>query len=116
MTVSENISMSVLRKLSKRGLIQRSRAFELVDRFVKRLGVRCPSPNVPSATLSGGNQQKVVLSKWLATDPDVLILDEPTRGVDVGAKAAVHQLILDLAASGMATLVISSDTPELLLL
>ena len=81
---------------------------------MKELDIRAASAAVPAETLSGGNQQKVVLGKWLAASPRVLILDEPTRGVDVGAKAEVHRLIRSLAQQGMATLLISSDLPELL--
>jgi ABC-type sugar transport system ATPase subunit len=81
---------------------------------MRDLGVKAASASVAAATLSGGNQQKLVIGKWLATRPRVLILDEPTRGVDVGAKAEVHKLIRNLADKGMATLLISSDLPEVL--
>jgi L-arabinose transport system ATP-binding protein len=79
-----------------------------------QLDIRAAGATVPVETLSGGNQQKVVLGKWLAARPRVLILDEPTRGIDVGAKAEVHRLILGLAGQGMATLLISSELPEIL--
>ena len=85
-----------------------------MSELTERLQVKTSSADAISESLSGGNQQKVVLGKWLATEPDVLILDEPTRGVDVGAKAQVHQLIGDLATKGMATLMISSELPELI--
>ena len=78
------------------------------------MNVKASNQDVLAATLSGGNQQKLVLGKWLASNPRVLILDEPTRGVDVGAKAQVHQMIRKLAAEGMATLLISSELPEIL--
>ena len=84
------------------------------ERFRRRLSIRAPSVDAPTASLSGGNQQKVVISKWLETKPKVLILDEPTRGIDVGAKVEVHQLVDDLAAQGMAIILISSDLPEVL--
>ena len=87
---------------------------ELVDEQMAHLQVKAASPDVAAATLSGGNQQKLVIGKWLASRPRVLILDEPTRGVDVGAKAQVHHLIRQLAAEGIATLMISSELPELL--
>jgi ribose transport system ATP-binding protein len=84
--------------------------------MVERLAVRCSSLDQLVATLSGGNQQKVVIGKWLATEPKVLLLDEPTRGIDVGAKQEIYQLIFGLAARGLGILVVSSEMPELLLL
>ena len=86
----------------------------LVEEFRRALGIRMASPEQPIANLSGGNQQKVVLARWLALGPKVLIVDEPTRGIDVGAKAEVHQLLGRLAASGIAVIVISSELPEVL--
>ena len=86
----------------------------MVDEYFARLRVRTPSPDALVAGLSGGNQQKIVLARWLAAHSKVLILDEPTRGVDVGAKAEIHALISDLAAKGTAVLLISSELPELL--
>ena len=86
----------------------------MAEAFRQRLNIRAPSVDTPTASLSGGNQQKVVISKWLETKPKVLILDEPTRGIDVGAKVEVHQLVDDLAATGMAIILISSDLPEVL--
>src|SRR5215203_4792074 len=80
----------------------------------ERLGVKAPSTETKAANLSGGNQQKVVLAKWLSLDPKLLIFDEPTRGVDVGAKAEIYQLMRDLAASGVAIMMISSDMEEIL--
>jgi ABC-type sugar transport system ATPase subunit len=81
---------------------------------MRRLSIKAAGPHVPAETLSGGNQQKIVLGKWLAHKPKLLILDEPTRGVDVGAKAQVHRIVRELAENGMATLVISSEMQELL--
>ena len=81
---------------------------------MKQLSIKAANASVPTETLSGGNQQKVMLGKWLAPKPKVLLLDEPTRGVDVGAKAEVHRLIRELASQGLATLLISSELPELL--
>src|SRR2546429_6563632 len=83
---------------------------------MQNLAVKAAGPDVPAQTLSGGNQQKLVLGKWLGSSPKILILDEPTRGIDVGAKAEVHRLIRKLADGGMATLLISSDLPEILAL
>ena len=114
MTVSENMTMAILNRLSRRGFVNRNQERLIVSELTERLHVKTASADAISESLSGGNQQKVVLGKWLATEPDVLILDEPTRGVDVSAKAQVHQLIGDLAAKGMATLMISSELPELL--
>ena len=114
MSVGENISLAMLRSLTHGGLVRRRAENELVETQMNNLSVKAANPRIAAATLSGGNQQKLVLGKWLARNPKVLILDEPTRGVDVGAKSQVHQLIRNLAAKGVATLVISSDLPELL--
>ena len=82
--------------------------------YIGSLGIKAPSPETRAGNLSGGNQQKVALARWLASNPKVLILDEPTQGVDVGAKAEIHKLIRRLAAQGLAVLMISSDLPEIL--
>ena len=116
MTVAANISLVVLPQLTAAGVISRLRERAVVAEQILSLDVRCPDQNAAAATLSGGNQQKLVLAKWLAANPRVLILDEPTRGVDVGARAQVHQLIHQLARTGLATLLISSDLPEVLAL
>ena len=114
MSVGENVSLAMLRSLTRWGLIRRRAERELVETQMSDLSIKAASPRIAAATLSGGNQQKLVLGKWLARKPRVLILDEPTRGVDVGAKSQVHELIRSLAAKGLATLIISSDLPELL--
>ena len=114
MTVGENISLAVLRRLTRCGLVSRAAERSLVAEITAKLNVKAADQDVAAETLSGGNQQKLVLGKWLAVEPRVLILDEPTRGVDVGAKAQVHRLIRQLASEGMATLVVSSELPELL--
>ena len=114
MSVGENISLAMLRSLTRWGIVRRQAERELTETQMSDLSVKAANPGIAAATLSGGNQQKLVLGKWLARNPKVLILDEPTRGVDVGAKSQVHQLIRKLAAKGLATLVISSDLPELL--
>jgi ribose transport system ATP-binding protein/rhamnose transport system ATP-binding protein len=116
MTVGENVSLPVLRTLTRRWLVSRERERELVERQMRDLTVKAAGPDAAAETLSGGNQQKLLLAKWLATGPKVLILDEPTRGVDVGAKAEIRRLIRELASKGMATLVISSELSELLAL
>jgi len=114
MSVGSNISLAILSRLSRFGFIQRTHEQQQIAEQMTSLLVKAAGPGIAANTLSGGNQQKLVLGKWLASRPKVLILDEPTRGVDVGAKAQFHQLIRNLAESGMATLVISSDLPELL--
>lgn len=114
MSVGENISLAILRSLTRWGIVRGRTERELTEIQLSDLSVKAANPHIAAATLSGGNQQKLVLGKWLARNPKVLILDEPTRGVDVGAKSQVHQLIRKLTAKGLATLVISSDLPELL--
>jgi len=114
MSVADNLTMAVLKSLTRFGLRSGRRERALAEKLISRLAVRAASSAVPAETLSGGNQQKLVLGKWLAGNPKVLLLDEPTRGVDVGAKAEVHKLIRQLARDGMATLLISSELPELL--
>ena len=114
MSVGTNLSLAVLKSLTSVGLSSSSRERQLVEQLMRDLGVKAASAAVAAQTLSGGNQQKLVIGKWLATKPRVLILDEPTRGVDVGAKAEVHKLVRSLAEQGMATLLISSDLPEVL--
>jgi ABC-type sugar transport system ATPase subunit len=114
MAVRENISLPVLDRLGSPIFPSRKQERELVGGFMEGLRIRTPSMEQRVATLSGGNQQKVVIARWLATKPKVLILDEPTRGIDVGAKAEVHALIARLAEQGVAILMISSELPEVL--
>jgi ABC-type sugar transport system ATPase subunit len=114
MSVRENLSLPLLDRLGSRYLPSRSRERELVDNYIQRLSIRTPSMEQRARALSGGNQQKVIIARWLATEPKVLILDEPTRGIDVGAKAEVHALIARLAEEGVAILMISSELPEIL--
>jgi rhamnose transport system ATP-binding protein len=117
MSIFANITLPVLRRyLSRLGLVRTGLERRTADTFRDRLAIRTPSVDLEVAKLSGGNQQKVMLSKWLNTDPSVLILDEPTRGVDVGSKAEVHAIIGQLAAEGIGVIVISSDLPEVLVL
>jgi len=113
-SIRDNITLAVLGRLAKLRVVRRKAEADIARRHVKQLSIRTPSIEAEVATLSGGNQQKVVLARWLARRPKVLILDEPTRGVDVGAKAEIYSIINDLAAQGMALLVISSELPELL--
>jgi rhamnose transport system ATP-binding protein len=115
MSITSNITLPMLRQyLSRFGLVQRPAEEVTAEQFRKRLSIRTPSIQHPVAMLSGGNQQKVMLSKWLNTRPQILILDEPTRGIDVGAKAEVHQIINELAAQGLGIILISSDMPEVM--
>jgi rhamnose transport system ATP-binding protein len=115
LSIASNISLpSLPRYLTGAGLVKRAEERVTAESFRTRFKIRAPSVDVPTSSLSGGNQQKVVISKWLETNPKVLILDEPTRGIDVGSKVEVHQLIDELAAAGMAIILISSDMPEVL--
>ena len=115
-SVRDNISLAVLGRISVAHVVRRGEERRIATRYVKRLAVRTPSLEHAVANLSGGNQQKVVLARWLARRPRVLILDEPTRGVDVGAKAEIYQVINELAGEGIAIVVISSELPEILAL
>ncbi len=114
MNVGANIVMALLRQLCRWGLIQHPRAEKMGSDFVERLDIRTPSLQQRVRNLSGGNQQKVVIAKWLTREPKVLILDEPTRGIDVGAKAEIHRLMHQLAGRGVGILMISSELPEVL--
>jgi rhamnose transport system ATP-binding protein len=114
MSISSNTSMAVLPRLTPGGILQPWRERALARRFMEQLSIKATSSAQIVESLSGGNQQKVVLSKWLAAEPRVLILDEPTHGVDVGTKADVHRAISHLAASGLTILMISSELPEIL--
>jgi rhamnose transport system ATP-binding protein len=115
MTIASNISLPMLNRYTNAlGLLRQREEIRTAEKFRGRLAIRTPSVLMPVEKLSGGNQQKVMLSKWLNADPKLLILDEPTRGIDVGAKAEVHHMISDLAAQGMAVIMISSDLPEVL--
>ncbi len=114
LTIRENITLPALWRYSVAALIQRRRENSVAARSVEKLRVKTPSLETKARNLSGGNQQKVVLAKWLSLDPKVLIVDEPTRGIDVGAKAEVYRLLRDLADRGVAIMVISSDMEEVL--
>lgn len=109
-----NVSMARLGAVSRRGVIARGRERALATEHVERLRVKTPGIDVPVRALSGGNQQKTVLARWLATRPTLLVLDEPTHGIDVGAKAEIYALVRELAREGIAILLISSELPEVL--
>lgn len=116
MAVYENISLPSLKFLFPNGILKSNIEFKLAQNFIEKLQIRTPSIFQKVVNLSGGNQQKVVLSKWLALKPKILILDEPTRGIDVGAKAEIHKLIADMAKEGIGIILISSELPEILAL
>ena len=114
MPIATNLSLAVRGLISRLGVLVPAREEALAGRLARNLSIKAGSLDDAVSTLSGGNRQKVVLGKWLAATPRVLILDEPTHGIDVGTKAQVHRMIADLAASGLAVLIISSDLPEIL--
>jgi rhamnose transport system ATP-binding protein len=114
MAISANTSLASLNAISYYGWILQSRERDLAQRYVSQLSIKAPSVSVAASALSGGNQQKVALARWLAIEPSVLILDEPTQGVDIAAKAEIHRLMVSLAEQGLAILMISSEIPEIL--
>lgn len=114
LSVAANIALPNLGALGRGGLVLPSRIAGLARDWMARLGVKAAGPDVAVSALSGGNQQKVALARWLARRPRLVLLDEPTRGVDVGAKAEIHGLIRQLAVEGVAVLVISSELTELM--
>jgi len=113
-SIASNISLPIVRRLSRLLVLDRGREGDLATDYSKQLQVRSTGVRQSVSGLSGGNQQKVVIAKWLATKPTVLLLDEPTHGVDIGAKAEVHRIISQLAVQGMAIVLISSELPELM--
>ncbi len=114
LSVAANTSLASLGRVSSSGFVKRQAERDLASAYISRFGIRTPSTDTAVGLLSGGNQQKVALARWLATSPSILILDEPTQGVDVGAKAEIHALMRDLVAGGLAIVMISSDLPEIL--
>ena len=114
--VTRNIGVTIWRRLARLGFVPDKRERDVVAEYVDRLGIRLAGPNQLASQLSGGNQQKVSLAKWLAAHCEILVIDEPTVGIDVRTKAAFHRLIAELAAGGMAILLITSDLPELVTL
>ena len=113
MSVRDNLTLALLPALSRRGIVERGEQQRVVERFIGRLGIKTAGPDQPIRELSGGNQQKVLLARALALDPRLLILDEPTRGVDVGAKSEIQSLINELADGGLGVLMISSELEEI---
>ena len=115
MSVKQNISLSTIGDCTfLKGMIDGKKLGRKAGRFIESLSIKVPSANQPASALSGGNQQKVVLAKWLAAAPKVLILDEPTRGIDIGAKREIYRLIREMANSGTAVIVVSSEIPEVI--
>ena len=114
MAVAENLILALMPQLAKAGIVDEAKQRAVVEKFIKRLGIKCSGPDQKIRELSGGNQQKVLLARWLAMNPKLLILDEPTRGIDVGAKAEIQSLIKELADQGLAVLMISSELEEVL--
>ncbi|QDU78735.1 Ribose import ATP-binding protein RbsA [Polystyrenella longa] len=115
MNIRENITLCTLPSLSKAGLISTRQERDAADESIKQLGVKTSGPEAPILSLSGGNQQKCIIARWLRTDPKLLLLDDPTRGVDVGAKAEIYQIIDELCRAGMGLLITSSELPELMI-
>lgn len=113
-SISENIVLSNLDKVSDKGVVRKAKVEEIVKKGIDEFRIKCFGPQHECNNLSGGNQQKVVFAKWVYTDPKILILDEPTRGVDIGAKKEIYSVINDLAAKGVAIILVSSELPEVL--
>jgi len=114
LSVRENLTLAALPTLTRYGIVDRHKQEEIVERFIKRLGIKTSGPDQKIRELSGGNQQKVLLARWLCLNPRLLLLDEPTRGIDVGAKAEIQKLIEELAESGLGILLISSELEEII--
>jgi rhamnose transport system ATP-binding protein len=108
------VTLPSLGKTSRNGFLQLAEEFRLAREYTSRLDLRAAALDQDVGTLSGGNQQKVVIAKWLATKPRVIILDEPTKGIDIGSKAAVHEFMGELVANGLAIIMVSSELPEIL--
>ena len=113
-SISENIALANLGKVSDKSVVKKAKVDALVKKGIEEFRIRCFGPQHECNNLSGGNQQKVVFAKWVYTDPKILILDEPTRGVDIGAKKEIYSVINDLAAKGVAIILVSSELPEVL--
>ncbi|TIX35340.1 MAG: sugar ABC transporter ATP-binding protein, partial [Mesorhizobium sp.] len=114
MPIFQNVSLPSLMRTSKSGVLRLAEEFALARSYTERLDLRASSLSQDVGTLSGGNQQKVVIAKWLATAPKVIILDEPTKGIDIGSKAAVHGFMAELVAQGLSVIMVSSELPEIL--
>ena len=113
MSVAENLTLALMPALTRSGMLDEAKQRQVVERFIKDIGIKCAGPDQKIKELSGGNQQKVLLARWLCMNPKLLILDEPTRGIDVGAKAEIQNLIRKLANQGLGVLMISSELEEI---
>lgn len=113
LSVKENMTIALLPKLNRFGFVKVKEQDEIVKKYIDRLKIKTPSPEQAICNLSGGNQQKVLLARWMCMNPKLIILDEPTRGIDVGAKAEIEELIQELSKSGISILMISSEIAEL---
>jgi ribose transport system ATP-binding protein len=113
MSVRDNLSFAALESLSRFGVVDRAAERDAVERIVRLLGIRTDGTYVPAGSLSGGNQQKLVIGKWLMVGPRILLLDDPTRGIDVGTKQEIYQLLRELASRGAAILFYTTDIDEL---
>ena len=113
-TVNDNIAMVAIKKLLTNGLYDKGKARRASQEYIDKLNIKTPSADQIVGNLSGGNQQKIVIAKWLLNDPDIIILDEPTRGIDVGAKRDIYLLLGNLVRQGKAVIIISSEIPELM--
>lgn len=114
LSVTINTTISGLKKLCRRQLIKLREELQLVQRYIKQLSIKTPGPHFLVVNMSGGNQQKVVLARWLSIGTRLFLLDEPTRGIDVGSKSEIYQIMADLAHQGVGILMISSELPEVL--
>ena len=112
--IFQNVSLPSLDRTSKAGVLRLAEEFALARTYTERLDLRASSLSQDIGSLSGGNQQKVIVAKWLATAPKVIILDEPTKGIDIGSKAAVHQFMAELVEQGLSVIMVSSELPEIL--
>ncbi len=113
LSVKENITIALLPRLNRFGFVKSKEQNKIVEKYIKRLKIKTPSPEQAICNLSGGNQQKVLLARWMCMEPKLIIMDEPTRGIDVGAKVEIEQLIQELSKNGISVLMISSEIAEL---
>lgn len=116
MSIQENAQLTVPERISTKGFLSRKKADRLMQKMIKSYSIKVGKADDGILTLSGGNQQKVVIAKWIGNDPEILLCDEPTRGIDVGAKAEVYAILREIASKGIGIVVVSSELPELLCL
>lgn len=114
MSIKENAQLSVIDRISNKGFLSKKKSNDLMEQMIEKYSIKIGNMDDKILTLSGGNQQKVIIAKWIGNDPEILLCDEPTRGIDVGAKAEVYKILRDISASGIGVLMVSSELPELL--